>query len=97
MFVDRTVCERMLVFGLASVYVLVFCVCLCVCGCPVRLRMCLHVYFVFGCVSAYVCILSKIRVFRYCTCNVHTLINYIFIIFDHSLSNITHLGPIALV
>ena len=97
MFVGRTVCERILVFGLVGVSVLVFCVSLCVCGRPVRLRMCLHVYFVFGCVSAYVCILSKIRVFRYCTCNMHTLINYIFLIFDHLLSNITHLGPIALV
>ena len=47
--------------------------------------------------SEYVCILSKIHVFRYCTCNIYVLINYIFIIFNHSLSNITHLGPNALV
>ena len=53
-FVACTVCVRILVFGLAGESVYVFCVCLCVCGCPVILRMCLHIYFVFGCVSAYV-------------------------------------------
>ena len=63
-FVACTVCVCMLAFGLAGESVTVFCVCLCVCGCPVCLGMCLHMHFVFVYVCMYVCILSKIRVFR---------------------------------
>ena len=63
-FVARTVCACMLVLALVGVSVLVFCVCVCVCGWTVCLSMCLHVYFVFVCVSVHVCIYGKIRVFR---------------------------------
>ena len=82
-------------FELAGVPVLVFCVCLCVYGCSVCLRMCLHMYFVFGCVSAYVCILTKMCVSYFD--NMHVLINYLFMIYNHLLINITHLGPNRLV